>query len=343
MTVSRTITYNLFAISAVVATASTGYADPRAELVAAAEEEGRLIIYSSNQDAEMEAKLAAFEAKYPRIDADYIRLPSTQVFARFVSEHDAGVTQADLLTTASTVLMQERPDLFIELGPHNVPALAEATPLIEAENSHYAVYQTDLQLVTYNNNAVSEEDIANHLSSWEDLADPRWKDQIALVDPRASTNQLSFLIGLRNAYGDDWFTGFMANNPQIVNTASSAAQQVAAGAFEILVPTVPVHSAALRAQGAPIGMVLPEGLNHAPAQGTAVPVGAAHPNAALLFIDWLLGDEGQTLQCELGGIPTMPVEAEACSTTLPQDHMVGLDVIPAEQAAEQYRLIGLAP
>lgn len=321
----------------------TAQADPRSDLEAAAAKEGRLIIYSSNQDAEMEAKLAAFEKKYPAINADYIRLPSAQVFARFVSEHDAGLTQADLLTTASTVLMQESPELFITLGPQNVPVLAEKTPLIAPENPHYAVYQTDLQLVTYNSAMVSEADLKEHLASWKDLADPRWKGQIALVDPRASTNQLSFLLGLKDTYGEDWFTGFMANKPEIVNTASAAAQQVAAGAFELLIPSVPVHSAALRKQGAPIGMYMPAGMNHAPVQGTAVPVGAAHPHAALLFVDWLLGDEGQALQCSLGGIPTMPVKDGACSASLPEGFRVGRDVIPAAEADAQYRLVGLAP
>lgn len=335
---------------AVLAIATTGLtvglAHAQADLgslEAAAKAEGSVIIYSSNQDAEMEAKLAAFEAKYPEINAEYIRLPSAQVFARFIAEHDAGTTQADLLTTASTVIFQERPDLFVPLEADNVPELASNTPLIAPENPNYAVYQTDVQLVTYNSDTVSEADIAEHLQTWEGLADPRWKGQIALVDPRASTNQLSFLLGLRDVYGDEWYGRFMQNEPEIVGTASAASQQVAAGAYQLLVPSVPVHSAALRGQGAPIALTLPTGLVHAPAQGTGVPVGAAHPNAALLFINWLLSAEGQTLQCTLGGIPTMPTDAPECVTTLPAEHRVGRDIIPADEAAELYGLIGLQP
>jgi iron(III) transport system substrate-binding protein len=333
-------------VAATVVGIGIAAADPqsaRKDLQAAAEKEGRLIIYSSNQDAEMEAKLAAFEKKYPKIDADYIRLPSAQVFARFISEHAAGVTQADLLTTASTVIFQEKPELFVELGPRNVPVLAETKPLMAAENSHYLIYQTDIQLVAYNSKLVSDKDVAEHLKSWRDLADPRWKGQIALVDPRASTNQLSFMLGLRDLYGDGWFKGFMANKPEIVGTASAAVQQVAAGAYQLLVPSVPVHSAALRQQGAPIKLVTPADMNHAPAQGTGVAVGAQHPNAALLFIDWLLSEEGQALQCRFGGIPAMPTKSPACATTLPEKYRIGRDIIPAKEAAELYTLIGLAP
>lgn len=312
-----------------------------ADLESAAKSEGRLLIYSANQDTEMEKKLALFEAKYPEIDADYIRLPSSQVFTRFVAEHDAGVTQADLLTTGSTALFQTNPELFIELGPDQIPDLAAAKPLIAPENDHYLVYQSDVQVVTYNSDAVSTDDLAAHLATWEGLADPVWKGRIALVDPRNSNNQLSFLLGLQKRYGDEWLTRFMANEPEIVGTASAASQQVAAGAFDLLVPTVPVQSAAVRGQGAPLGLYLPEGFNHVPAQGAAVAVGAAHPNAAKLFVNWMFSQEAQALQCSLGSVPNVVVEDPACETVLPADYDIGRDVIPAEEAAHVYGLIGL--
>ncbi|WP_202815295.1 ABC transporter substrate-binding protein [Aureimonas sp. AU12] len=323
---------------------TAGFAQGRLEaLEAAAKAEGALLIYSSNQEAEMDAKVAAFEAAYPEIDAQYIRLPSAQVFARFIGESDAGVAQADLLTTASTVIFQEKPDLFVEISLNNVPVLGEKTPLIAPENTHYAVYQTDVQLVTYNSDLVSEADVAEHLKSWKNLADPRWKNKIAIVDPRASTNQLSFFLGLRDVYGDAWFGELMANEPEIVGTASAAAQQLAAGGYEILVPSVPVHSAALRKQGAPLAMTLPSDLVHAPAQGTGVPKNARHPNAALLFVNWLLGEEGQKLQCSLGGISSMPMSAADCPNALPAEHRIGRDIIPTDEAKQLYQMIGLQP
>lgn len=314
-----------------------------ADLEAAAKAEGRLLIYSANQDAEMEAKLTAFEAKYPEISAEYIRLPSSQVFTRFLAEHEAGVTQADLLTTGSTALYQTNPELFIEIGTQNVPDLEAAQPLISPENDHYLVYQSDVQLVTYNSDAVSDEDLDQHLASWEGLSDPFWKGRIALVDPRNSNNQLSFLLGLQERYGDEWMAQFMANEPEIVGTASAASQQVAAGAFDILVPSVPVQSAAVRGQGAPLGLYLPAGFNHVPAQGAAVSVGAAHPNAALLFVNWMFSQEAQALQCSLGSVPNVAVEDAACQTVLPTEHSIGRDVISAEEGGQLYSVIGLAP
>ncbi|HEY0123918.1 MAG TPA: extracellular solute-binding protein [Rhizobium sp.] len=313
------------------------------QLRAAAKVEGRLLIYSANQDAEMEAKLALFKKNYPEIAAEYIRLPSSQVFTRFISEDKAGATQADLLTTASTALFQTNPELFKEISPSNLPGLKTNEPLIKPVNDRYVVYQSDIQLVTYNTGVVSDRDLAAHLPTWEGLADPFWKGRIALVDPRNSTNQLSFLLGLQKRYGDDWLKRFAANEPKLVGTASAASQQVAAGAYDILVPTVPAQSDAVRKQGAPLGLYLPKGFVHVPAQGAAVAAKAKNPNAALLFINWLISEEAQVLQCTLGGVPNIAIQNPACKTVLPATYDVGLDVIPSAQGAAVYKLVGIQP
>ncbi len=314
-----------------------------AELEAAALAEGQLMIYTSNHDVDMQAKVAAFEARYPGIRVEYIRQPSSQIFTRFISEREAGVTLADLLATGSSALYQSEPDLFRPLTAETLPILGEQDMLIDPENDRYQIYVNDLQLVTYSTAAVSDEDLASHLAAWGDLSDPFWKDNIALVDPRNSNNQMSFLLYMQEIYGDEWFTGFMANNPELVGTASAASQQVAAGAFNLLVPTIPAQSAGIRDQGAPVGLYSPSGLNHVTASGAAIPADAPRPNAGLLFLNWMLSEEAQTLGCAHGGMPNIALDVPECPKTLPEEFSLARDVIPAEEAAHILGLIGLQP
>ncbi|MDB5506365.1 MAG: afuA [Devosia sp.] len=340
------IRFDTLALTAMFSLALAGAATAQTALEtleAAAKAEGSVLVYTSVQDADMEAKVAAFEAVYPEIRVDYIRLPSSQVFTRFVGESDAGVTQADLLATGSSALYQSRPELFIPIGAENLPSLTEVPAIIEPLNDRYQVFVNDVQLVTYNTDTVSDADLAEHLASWEDLADPRWAGRIALVDPRNSANQVSFLLNMQRLYGDEWFTRFMANTPEIVGTASAASQQVAAGAYDILVPTVPSQSGALRAQGAPIGLYTPAGLNHVTAAGVAVTAGASHPNAALLFANWLLTPAAQALQCTFGGIPNIETTAAECEKLLPAEYDLARDVIPEAEANHVFGLVGLQP
>lgn len=314
-----------------------------AELEAAATAEGSLMIYTSNHDADMQARVAAFEARYPGIRVEYVRQPSSQVFTRFISEREAGVTLSDLLATGSTSLYQEEPELFLALNEENLPVLSDQDLMVEAENNHYQVFVNDLQLVTYSTSAVGDEDLAANLAEWGDLSDPFWKGNIALVDPRNSNNQMSFLLYMRDIYGDDWFADFMANEPELVGTASAASQQVAAGAFNVLIPTIPTQSAAIRGQGAPVGLYLPAGLNHVTASGAAVPVNAPHPNAGLLFLNWMLTEEAQVIGCQTGGLPNIDFESTDCPNRLPEEYSLAREVIPAEEATEVLRLIGLQP
>ncbi len=312
-----------------------------AELEAAALAEGQLMIYTSNHDVDMQAKVAAFEARYPGIRVEYIRQPSSQIFTRFISEREAGVTLADLLATGSSALYQTDPDLFQPLTADTLPILGEQEMLIDPLNDRYQIYVNDVQMVTYSTAAVSDEDLAAHLASWGDLSDPFWKDNIALVDPRNSNNQMSFLLYMQEIYGDEWFTDFMANNPELVGTASAASQQVAAGAFNLLVPTIPAQSAAIRDQGAPVALYPPAGLNHVTASGAAIPVRAPNPNAGLLFLNWMLSEEAQTLSCAHGGLPNIALDVAECPKALPEEFSLARDVIPAEEAAHVLGLIGL--
>lgn len=313
-----------------------------AEIEAAARTEGQLVIYASTHDSEMQETIALFEAAYPEIRVQSIRLPSGQLFSRFIGEQEAGVVQADFLASGSSALYQQRPELFFELTGENIPNL-QTKPLIEAVNPHYTVFQIDPHLVTYNTDLVTLEELETHLATWEGLADPRWRGKIALNDPRNSPNQVSFLIMLRDTYGAEWFEGFNANQFELVGTASAGSQQVAAGAYEILLPTIPTQSAAVRAEGGPVGTYLPGGAVHAPAQGMAVPLDAPHPNAGLVFLNWKLGQEGQALTCRFGGVPVFPVEDPECTASLPEEFMLGIDVIDAETQSEVFGLVGLRP
>jgi iron(III) transport system substrate-binding protein len=198
-------------------------------------------------------------------------------------------------------------------------------------------------LATYNTDMVSQDDLKAHLATWEGLSDPFWAGKILLTDPRNSSNQMSFMMMLRDTYGADWYKAFDANKATLVDTASAGSQQIAAGAFQILVPSIPSQSAAIRTQGAPVGLYLPGGVAHAPAQGMAVPVAAPHPNAGLLFLNWKISQEGQALTCKLGAVPVIKVDDADCKMTLPEKFVLGKDVISDADQKQIFDLLGMKP
>src|SRR5262249_48357868 len=73
-----------------------------ADLVKAAQAEGSIMLYSSEDESTQKATLAAFEKKYG-IKGSFIRFPTGPLMQRFNTEHDAGKVQADVVSVSSTV------------------------------------------------------------------------------------------------------------------------------------------------------------------------------------------------------------------------------------------------
>lgn len=311
------------------------------EIEAAARREKRLVIYTSTVDADMQKHVAAFEKDYPEIRVEWIRQPSTTVFNRFVGEVEAGVVQADMLYTASTALFQERPELFRPLTAAMLPNVGANAP-VKAKNASYVIDAISPHAITYSMRTVSQDDIRQHLASWKDLVNPRWRGRIALVDPKISTNITSWLMVMRDTYGADWVRALGRNGIQMVGTGTAGAQQAVAGAYQIVVPTTLAHSAQLRTQRAPVGVHQPEGPAHGLEQGAAVPVRSNHPNAALLWINWKFGRTAQKIVCDLGQVPVMPLNDAACPA-LATNHIGSDDTISPALQRELIEMVGLRP
>lgn len=327
--------------AAALAAALPAWAQDLSAIEAAAKVEGKLTLYTSSVDAETQEIVKTFEARYPFIKVEFLRLTSTTLFTRFMGETASKTYIADVLYSGSSQLYQQQPELFKPLTPELVPNIAKVK--VPAKNPNYAVGEVLPHIIAYNTQSVSQADVGAHLKSWKDLADPRWKGKIAMVDPKISTNMVSWMMLMRETYGDEWVKGFTANQFKVVNGGPSGAQQVAAGAFELVVPSVINHSTDIRAQGAPVALLSPEGPTHGLEMAMGLPVNAPHPNAARLYANWKLGQEAAVLLCKIGGVPNVPApEGIPCPTMSPR-HVGSNDMITPEQQKDVFAAYGLKP
>jgi iron(III) transport system substrate-binding protein len=307
---------------------------------AKARQEGRLVIYTSSTTPEMQIITKAFAEEYPDIKLSFIRLTSAVTFNRYLAEVASGVPQVDILYTASTALYDQRPELFMKLSDQSVPNLLRHRTL-SAINDSYVISAVTPHMITYSTAAVTPEDLKTHLKEWRQLTDPRWKNLIGLGDPRLSTNALSWVNAMRNAYGDDWVRAFGRNGIKIFESGTTAVQQAIAGAFQIVIPTNYSQSAAMIAQKAPVAVVQPAGPAHVQAQVLAISARAPHPNAALAFINWELSDKGQATLCLLQQVPVVEISAPGCAK-MPADAILSNDSLPAKTRHELLDLLGLS-
>jgi iron(III) transport system substrate-binding protein len=146
-----------------------------------------------------------------------------------------------------------------------------------------------------------------------DLADPKWKGQVAIADPRfgsTSFHVAALYTVLGDKKADDFFRRLKANGAKVADGNSVVRDMVVRGEVKVGLTDTDDVNVALEAQQ-PIAMVLPD------RDGMGVPMmpnmvslvaNAPHPEEGRRLIDYLLSPdvERQLAESEAVQIPLHP-------------------------------------
>jgi iron(III) transport system substrate-binding protein len=123
-----------------------------------------------------------------------------------------------------------------------------------------------------------------------DLLDPRFKGRVAVAHPAFSGFFGQWVLAMRKLHGWTFFEKLADNKPRIGRSGNDPITMLNAG--ECLVGTGPVSTASQSARkGNPIGLIYPEDGTLLCVGPSAVLNAAPHPNAARLFLEWLLSED----------------------------------------------------
>jgi iron(III) transport system substrate-binding protein len=193
--------------------------------------------------------------------------------------------------TSNTGLLDEglKNNLLVPVNAESIPGFpVDVLPqFIDDERQTARVWVAPFG-VAYNTDSVSEDEVPKE---WSDLLDPRWKGQIIFNPPSLSDSVADFYRFLDDEYGDDYVKQLAAQANRFLEGSTTTHQAVAAGEADLAVPGVASGVATLAATGAPIGFTF---LNPALAGEVVVypTEKAAHPNAARLFVHFLMSKAG---------------------------------------------------
>jgi len=141
----------------------------------------------------------------------------------------------------------------------------------------------------------------NSIKSYKDLLNPKWKGQIAIDDPRRSgPGQASFtFFYLHPELGPEFIRALARQELVVFRDPSQLLNLVGQGKYPILIGPRDTMLADALKRNLPIRVVDPstvrEGSDISPASGNVAMFNRApHPNAAKVYINWLLSKEGQT-------------------------------------------------
>jgi iron(III) transport system substrate-binding protein len=143
--------------------------------------------------------------------------------------------------------------------------------------------------IAYNPTTVTADEAPK---TWEEMLDPKWTGTVTVKVSNSGLQHVSW-YELRQLYGADYWKKFAALKPRAFD---SYVQQ-----FDRLVNQQDklIHTAQYagylewKAKGAPVAFVIPEAGLPATPETWGLPTNGPHPNAARLYLDWLLSPIGQ--------------------------------------------------
>lgn len=264
---------------------------------------GKLVVYTSQPNADAQRTVDAFKAKHPDVEVDWIRDGTTKMMARLRAEFAAGEPQPDVLLIADMVTME---GLKAEgrLMAHADANVADYDPAIMDKDKTYFSTKLITTGIVYNTNAPMKP------TSYMDLLKADAKDKIAMPSPLTSGAATIHMAALTaNAdLGWSFYEGLADHgaNPQGGNGGTYKAIASGEKLYGFVVDFLAIRE---KAKGAPVAFVFPtEGVS-AVTEPAAILSTAKNPDAAKAFIDFLISPEGQQLASDMGYIPAHPAIA----------------------------------
>jgi iron(III) transport system substrate-binding protein len=257
------------------------------ELVACAEEEGQLNVYTSN--TEMEDLIEVFSDTYD-IDVNNYRANSETVLQRLLQEDEAGYYGADLFETNALELgVADQEGLLYPYQSELRDSVLEAGRQAEG----WTATRFNAFVVAWNTDKVSADEVPSTL---EELAEPQWKGRVSM-----ELGDVDWFTALHDYYVDeqgwseDEYTDFMtrlASNSQIAKGHSTQGELLSAGQFDITVSSYSHTIDKLADEGAPVAWIPESGDPIQPIitrpNGIGLVKTATNPCAATLFVDFEL-------------------------------------------------------
>lgn len=255
-----------------------------AALEAAAKQEGSLVVYTTGSPAIVQQTKAGFEARYPGITVTVADHTATALRTKWVAELDTGQILHDIVQFGEVAALVQNAPRLIELS--ELPAWSSYPE--KFKTSTHVTSQILPRITIFNTDRVKPGEI----TSWADIVDPRFKGEIATSDPANSTSTAFGYVVLQRTYGDEYLLKLFAQQILWTNGNAPAVALVAAGERSLNIVTPAGQIVAPKEAGAPV-----QGTDMDPQTGTeqvmAIPAGAKNPNAAKLFMNWILTSEGQ--------------------------------------------------
>jgi iron(III) transport system substrate-binding protein len=258
--------------------------------VAKAEQEGEVVFYTHDSEPAAAGIIEAFTKDFPKIKGSYVRAQTGALYSKVLAERSAGRYDVDVIQfsePATGIDFQKRGGFMRCISPQSG---AYATEHLSNPVGDYFWIAVGFAGIGYNTAKVPP---AEAPKVWKDLLNPRWANAISV---KQSTSGMQFVewYELRKLYGEGFWKEFAKLRPRGFDSRAQIWDRLAKGDDKVCALGEYAGYLLQKEKGAPVGFIGPaDGLPSAPMVNGIVDK-APHPEAAKLFVDWLMSLRGQT-------------------------------------------------
>ena len=279
------------------------------EVASAAQREGKVTVYNGT-GFRVVRMLGDLFGKETGISVDVLDGRASEIRERIRVEQAAGRAIGDMIYSGATsIALQTAEGAFAPLG--DLPNVGKIAPPLKSDGTFLPV-SAGYFAILVNANQVT---LAGAPQGWRELADPKWQGKILSDDPRAlGAGEVWFEVTYQ-AFGRGYHERMAAQKPVFGRDFAQSNQRVARGEYAVYLPfNVSEYQ---RLKGLPVRAIVPEEGVPYVALGPALLKNAPHPNAARLFMNFMLDRSGQGLIASEGFRPAAPGDAQVPADIAP--------------------------
>jgi iron(III) transport system substrate-binding protein len=314
-------------------------AQDMAALAKAAQAEGRVVVVGPPVQAHRDA-ITRFEAAHPGIKVEYSGMAPPAYEARITAERGAGKHVWDVMITgvSSTTFKRHIPaGWFDPLEPVVVdPRVRDDTKwtggfaagFMDQQQKYVYAFAAELAGGLFVNRKAVGADFG-----YEQLLDEKWRGRIAILDPRSRGPGSTTFRQLVAVLGEDKACRLLQSQQLVLSESpKQVVDWIVRGTYPI---AVGVDSATLngyQAQGIGKDVALvpdPRGTILSKWGNVMLMSQAPNPNAARLFVNWMLSAEAQAAWAETGRVNSRRLDVKSGNSTA---------IVPATAWATAYNL-----
>jgi ABC-type Fe3+ transport system substrate-binding protein len=275
------------------------------ELVANARKEGKVVV-NTFPGAGYRQALTQFEEKFPGIKVEQTTLIARELAVKAVQEQKAGVYSFDVTQIPATTALS----VLLPAGAWDPMPPAIIHPEVTGDQYWIGGFKRGFADASgqfgynfgwskYRGPYINSEVVKpGEISSGKDLLDPKWKGKLVLMDPRSGGFTANWVTTIRKQEGDEYLKKlFIDQEPVITRDQRQATEMLIRGGFALGSGPDEALLDDFRKSGVTVNVINQPLTDANYIQGGTVWLfkNAPNPNAAKVFINWLLSKEGQEI------------------------------------------------